>query len=248
MAPYMGMLLQNVVDTDDSTSNQSFSSDFGRTKGSYGPHEFGYFWSRWFHFDRTHKVEVDELLQIDHRQLKREIAALENVRGNPMVFKNLTCGLQIPFLAQIIKNAFFVLCQRHPLYAMQSLLIAREKIHGNLHKWWSLRPKEYPNLISLTPYEQVAGQIYFILEDIKKNLLQLPSEQFMIIHYEDLCENPRREVDRFISSINACGEAISWAREKIPEHFCSKNAQKVGDHHFNKLYEAFQQCFTTPLT
>ena len=147
MAPYLGMLIEQALDVQKRESQQAFHSSFGTTEGWAGPHEFGYFWSRWFEFDEVHKLSPKEVAKINRSELCKEIAALESIYKKPLFFKNLTCGLQITFLAELLEKSFFVLCRRHTLYNMQSLLLARQEIFGDKEYWWSLRPKEYFKLI-----------------------------------------------------------------------------------------------------
>jgi len=242
-APYVGMLIEDVLDIRRSQRERSFVSRFGVAEGWTGPHEFGYFWSRWFHFGETHKLGVQELAEIDRDLLQKELAALESVYNKSLLFKNMTCGLQIPFLAELFEKSIFVLCCRRPLYNMQSLLLAREKILGSKHYWWSLRPKEYPELLSLSPYEQVAGQMYYILKDIKTSFSSLSPGRFLQIRYDDLCSQPRAEVSRVIKAVRQMGTIVDWKLDAIPEQFKSTDTQRVSDEEFRELREAAKRYF-----
>jgi hypothetical protein len=243
MAPYTGMLIQDALGIRDTKCNHSYVSKFGVTEGWTGPHEFGYFWSRWFPFGETHKLGTRELAEIDRSTLQKEVAALESVCNKPLFFKNMTCGLQIGFLAKLFGRSLFVLCRRHPLYNMQSLLLARESIFGDKHYWCSLRPKEYSELIALSPYEQVAGQVYYILKDIETSSLALSPGRFLQIQYDKLCAQPRNGVDEIIRAARCLGASIDWEPEAIPERFESTDCQRVSDEEFQKLCQAAKRYF-----
>ncbi len=238
MAPYIGTLIEDSLGIHKSESHEPFVSRFGVTKSWTGPHEFGYFWSRWFHFNETHKLTIRALGEIDRHTLLKELAAIESVYNKPLFFKNLTCGLQMAFLGELIEKSLFVLCHRHPVYNMQSLMMARKSIFGDRHHWCSLRPKEYPELLSLSPYEQVAGQVYYTLKDVEANSSSLGPDRFLEIRYEDLCSQPRVELNKILDVLRKHGVSINPKPDAIPEQFNSTNNQRVSDEEFQQLYSA----------
>ena len=94
--PLFGYALQNDIYPDSYNFISSFESIHGYSKNSaLEPHEFGYFWSRWFDDSKTHytspNTEVNPLL-------KKEINTLQNLSQKNWIFKNLTLGLKIPLL------------------------------------------------------------------------------------------------------------------------------------------------------
>ena len=243
MAPYVGMLIEDALGIRKLEGDRSFVSRFGVTEGWVGPHEFGYFWSRWFRFGETHQLDAKGLEEIDLDVLRKELAALESVYKKPFCFKYLPFGLHIPFLAEYFENSIFVLCRREPVYNMQSLLIARSKILGNESHWWSLRPKEYPHLLSTSPYEQIAGQIYYTLKEIETSFSTLSPERFLHILYDDLCSQPRVEVNRVVETVSQMGIELHWNADVIPERFESTDIKRISDEEFQKLRKVAQRYF-----
>lgn len=243
MAPYVGMLIEEALNIRKLECDRSFVSKFGVTEGWVGPHEFGYFWSRWFRFGETHQLDDQELEEIDLDTLRQELAALESVYNQPLCFKYLPCGLHIPFLVERFENSVFVLCRRQPVYNMQSLLLARSKILGDEGHWWSLRPKEYPALLSASPYEQIAGQIYYTLKEIETSFSSLSPERFLHILYDDLCSQPRVEVNRVVEAVRHIGVEIDWNADIIPERFESTDVKRINDEEFQKLHEVAERYF-----
>ena len=242
-APYVGMLIEEALGIRKLECDQSFVSRFGGTEGWAGPHEFGYFWSRWFRFGETHQLNAKGLEEIDLDTLRKELAALESVYNKPLCFKYLPCGLHIPFLAERFQNAIFVLCRRQPVYNMQSLLLARRKVVGDEGHWWSLRPKEYPDLLSTSPYEQIAGQIYYTLKEIEASFSSLAPEQFLHIRYGDLCSQPRMEVNRVVEAVSQMGVEVNWKPDLIPERFESTDVKRISDEEFQKLRKIAKRYF-----
>ncbi len=242
-APYVGMLIEDALGIRKLEYNQAFVSRFGVTEGWVGPHEYGYFWSRWFHFGETHQLDAKELEEIDLDALRKELAALESVYNKPLCFKYLPCGLHIPFLAKHFENSIFVLCRRQSVYNMQSLLLARSEILGDAGNWWSLRPKEYTELLSTSPYEQIAGQIYYTLKDIETSFCSLSSERFLHILYDDLYSQPRVEVNRVVEAVRQIGVEVDWKPDLIPERFESTDVKRISDEEFQKLRKVAERYF-----
>jgi hypothetical protein len=248
MAPYMGMLIEQALGLRQEGLHQQFTSRYGVTEDWMGPHEFGYFWSRWFRFGESHKLDEEALANIDQNNLGRELAALESVYEEPLLFKNLTCGMQIPFLANLLENAIFILCRRNLLYNMQSILMAREKVLGDKRHWFSLRPKEYPYLHSLSPYEQIAGQIYYALHEIETASMPLEPKRFIQVRYELMCSQPRTEVSKIIEAVERLGAKMTWDPLAIPEKFESTNIQHVSNEEFRRIRDAAERIFGGDIT
>ena len=60
-APYLGLLLAKEIRDPDRPPDVGFSSDRGFTSGYEGPHEFGYFWRRWFDYQESHSVRAEAI-------------------------------------------------------------------------------------------------------------------------------------------------------------------------------------------
>ena len=242
-APYVGMLIEDALGIRKLERDQSYVSRFGVTEGWAGPHEFGYFWSRWFRFGETHQLDARGLEEIDLDALRKELAALESVHNKPLCFKYLPFGLHIPFLAKHFENSIFVLCRRQPVYNMQSLLLARSKILGDEGHWWSLRPKEYSDLLSTSPYEQIAGQIYYTLKEIETGFSSLSPERFLHILYDDLCSQPRVEVNRIVETVSQIGVEADWKPDLIPDRFESTDVKRISNEAFRQLRKIAERYF-----
>lgn len=242
-APLVGAKIERalgILDTAvrDTASAGSFRSTFGVTRGWHEPHEFGYFWERWFVFRESHHVSGPDLAAIDRDGLRSEVAALEGVYEQPLFFKNLVCGLQIPFLAEVFPTAVFIHCRRDPLYLAQSLLLGRRERHGSSEHWFSLRPKEYTELARLPVPEQIAGQIRCSLEAIRGGLDALGPERSLEVGYEAFCEDPRRQLERVFELLARRGESLTWDRDTVPESFEAANRRRLPDHELAELERA----------
>jgi hypothetical protein len=174
--------------------------------------------------------------EIDLKFFKQEIAALESVFNLPMVFRSLYCNLQVIFLKKALNNAKFIICLRNPLYQAQSILLGRKSIFGNTKQWFSLKPPEYFDLKSRNEYEQVTGQIFFILKAIEDGLKNVNQSDYIIIQLEKLVENTQQQMSRIIGLINE-NKVNETIGEKIPIGFQNRNKQKIDDNEWELLKE-----------
>jgi hypothetical protein len=245
-APALGMRIQAALGLAGDAPASSFASTYGTTTGWAGPHEFGYFWTRWLRFGETHKLSDDELARVDGAGLLRQLAAMEEAGERPLFFKNLACGLQAGFFARLLPRSVFVLCRRSHVHTMQSLVQARRRVLGDLNAWFSLRPAETPRLAGLPPYEQVAHQIRCVLADIEGALAELPAGRVLEVEYDDLCADPRGQAARVLAAVAALdgGSAApeGW-KARIPEAFQSTDRQALGGDEFAALREAAARVF-----
>ncbi len=243
LAPYFGALTELALNIRGERYVHTYESTFGVTRGWSGPHEFGYFWGRWFRFGNTHKIEPEELAKVDIAGMRRELSAIEAAYNKPLFFKSLICGLQIKFFAELFDKSIFVVCRRTPIYNAQSLLLARDELLGDRQLWCSLRPKEYPKLLALSCYEQVVAQSYYILKDIDESLSTIDSARRVDLDYMLLCENPRREIQKIIDTVEALGSPVEWIKENIPATFTPDDFQQVDDKTFKRLQDACDKYF-----
>lgn len=238
MSPYIGSCIARGLGFGNHGSN--FKSDYGITEGWNEPHEFGYFWRRWFRYSKnnqTHKLSDDELELIDVAYLNQELAAMEDVFEKPLVFKCGLNSLQIPFLARNLRSSIFLVCRRNPLYNAQSLLVAREKVHGRKNIWYSLRPKEYLKIKDKSVFEQVVAQYFYIYKDIFESLSQIESSRYLVFEYEEICEAPGRAINRVLGLLQDKGYLIEYDGQMV-QPFTSEDKQKLPDQEFSKLKKA----------
>ncbi|MFW9856151.1 MAG: sulfotransferase [Candidatus Thorarchaeota archaeon] len=240
-APYFGALQEQVFGIRTSPP-VTFQSDYGRTSGLNEPHHFSYFWHRWFQYDDNHVMLKETIDSIDTKYFKREIAALESVFNLPMLFRNLYCSLQIPFLSKTLNKARFVICLRNPLYQAQSILIGRKSVFGNTSGWFSLKPPEYFELIQRNDYEQIAGQIFYILKAIETSLEGISKSDYTIIQLERLVENPVKQLKKILNLIGE-DQVTPNIKEKIPGRFNNRNKQAVTNKEWEFLKNSVKKYF-----
>lgn len=241
-APYLGALQAKSLGMVGS-AKMSFESNFGRTEGWHEPHQFNYFWKKWYQYDENHQMKQDVIEAMDKQLFLREIAALEHVFQNPIAFKSLYCGLQVAFLKKTLPKAKFVICTRDPLYQAQSILSGRKAFFGNFDGWFSLKPAEYNSLKKKDPFCQVAGQIYHILKSIGNGLKSMDPSDFMIVDQADLTKDPRGVIRDIVQMGGQVAKEENLSH--ISETFENRNKQKLPDDDWSQLTNAIQEFFET---
>jgi len=239
-APYIGALLFQELRRRKAPRTSDFSSELGATYGYEGPHEFGFFWQRWFPYSETHQTLPEDLRNIDFELFRRELAAMESVVVAPLAFKNpIVFSLNMGVLAEVLPNAVFIICQRDPLYIAQSLLLSRLKAHGSKDAWFSIKPREYPQLKDLPYPEQIAGQIYYTERRIQEALANIPSSRYITVEYLELCKDPARELERIQELVEQNGGRLI-STGYTPEPFEPTDVQRLEDEEFRRLSEALK--------
>jgi hypothetical protein len=244
-APYIGALLAGELRRKQRPQAPDFQSELGTSYGYDGPHEFGYFWRRWFPYSETHETNDEDLSNMDVTLFRKELHAMESVFDAPLAFKNpIVFSLNIVALADILPTAVFVVCYRQPLYVAQSTLLARLKFHGRKDLWWSIRPDEYTWLKDRPYPEQIAGQIFYSEQRVKESLAKIDSHRWMTIEYEELCAHPERELGRIRRMVARAGYDLVPSGY-TPAPFKSTNVQGVDDEEFNRLSAACDRWWAT---
>jgi hypothetical protein len=197
-APYIGARVQQILiendiggEISDFKKTRPFTSTLGKTTGALAPHEFWYFWRRFFPLHPDADVVPPEALPgVDTERMNRELATLEAALEKPLALKAMLLNWHIPFLDSAFDQALFVNLKRDPAYVVQSMLEGRQRYFNTEDRWYSFKPPQYAWLKDLSPVEQVAGQIHFIRQATDEGLAQVAPARAWTVQYEDFCHDP----------------------------------------------------------
>lgn len=262
-APYLGARIEQALGIRSADREAShglpdepgYRFHFGVTEGWAGPHEFGYFWSRWFPFGKTHKLDADQIATVDRAGLLRSVASLEEVYQKPMFFKFLANTLQIEFLSELFPHSLFVICRRSPLYNAQSLALSRDELFGDRTAWFSTRPGDYHHLRRLEWHQQVVGQLASIQTDMEKGLQRVPPNRKLDVSYHNVCEHPRREVATILNLVcrlaagstkeaeTAKNQVTAFDLAHLPESFNPTDTSRLPPEEFSLLEKTCRRHF-----
>lgn len=217
-SPIIGSKIQRLL-TDEAYNYRDEIRDFnrdinlnsenGKTKGALSPNEFWYFWRRFLPFRELDYLPTSELFEkVDIDTFKSEFAGIVDVFQKPLALKGMILNYNIDFLDKIFEKAIFIYIERDPLTNIESALKAREKQLGSIEEWYSFKIPEYEELKKLNPYEQVAGQVFYINKAVKSAFKNVAEEKKMIVKYEEFCENPKSFFDELKKKLKIHGYAL----------------------------------------
>ena len=210
-APYVGGLLHKIfIDYDkhgELCGNKEFEfvSMLGKTKGAHSPHEFWFFWRRFFHFGNIQWLDKAKLKKVNHELFLKELAAIEHCFEKPLLLKALIMNWNIDYLNRILKKPLFLFIQREPVSNMASLYKARKLFFNDQCEWYSFKPPEYESLKTRNVYFQLAGQVYYTNEHIQKALHKIQPGRSFSISYEKFCEAPEAHYQKIVSLLLSNG-------------------------------------------
>jgi hypothetical protein len=195
-----------------------FNSNHGLTRGRYAPHECGEYWYQFFR-RKPQYVSTDEVKGGKLKHLTRSLQRLTTAGKSPMLFKNMNCALRLGPVHQACPDALYIVTHRDLLWNGHSLLKVRKKVHGNYNSWWSMEPEEIEDLKILPPEEQVTEQIRAINKEIDEQKRHIGANRFIDIHYEDLCEDPKKVMSNMNDFFKQHGIQMFSSLDNIPDSF-----------------------------
>ena len=198
-APEYGIAISTELKPFYRRTHGNFKSKLGFTEEVFGPHEFGYFWKRFFSYEHGDHQVSDHINKKDKQNLKQEIKKLGSIFQLPFVFKNpVAITLNAKLLREIFPEALFIVVEREKVEVADSLLKAREKVCGNINKWFSGIPASCRDLSKdsdpvLKVLQQVEGY-KSVVDEFKKFLSG--TDKINLISLESFTENPKTEIEK----------------------------------------------------
>jgi hypothetical protein len=196
-APTIGALIQKALIEFDfnnevlpATIAGEFESKLGKTKGPLSPHEFWYFWRRFFPTNEYQRIDTTKFQMTHATQFLKSIESLQGIYNKPFLMKGMHMNWEVDLLNTIDKNAFFINVFRDPIDNAMSLLEARMKYFGNYDDWYSFKPEGIERILHLSPEHQTLWQVNKTNADILMQMKNLSKENFINVNYEDFCKDP----------------------------------------------------------
>jgi hypothetical protein len=253
-APYIGAKIQLMLtkydfknEIFDFNKEIPFTSNLGKTKGALAPHEFWYFWNRFFKFGEIQYLSEEMLKSVDDITFVSELAAIEAAFNLPLAMKASIANWNIPYLSSKLDKVLFVHVKRHPFYNIQSLLEARMKFYGDIKAWYSFKPPEFNSLKDLSPYEQVTGQVYHTNRAVEMGLQQLEEARVLGIDYEQFCQSPENVFKQIVEKLQRQGYQVNRSYNG-PNSFGHTNSKKMSNDEAEKIIAAYKKFSGETLT
>lgn len=246
-APYIGAKIQRMIfDPQFAFRNELvlqgndgakvFKSKLGKTEGLLSPHEFWYFWRRFFPYGEIQKLNDDELNLIDHQAFVAELAALEAAFEKPLALKALIINWNIEYITKILPQAFFLYIHRNLFFNIHSLIQARNAYFGDTNRWYSFKPPQYEMLREFDVYSQVTGQVVYTNRAVREGLASVDNEHQLEISYEALCKNPEAVWQQLTKKLNKLDAAVPTNYVGQKSFACSNKVQSAEKEQIKATY------------
>lgn len=214
--PYFAGLLQRLLSDPDLNfqdeltipgSNDEFESNYGKTAGLLAPHEFSFYFRRFFPFQVGERVDEDALRTCDVSGFIDGLTLFGAALDQPVALKGLLVQYHLE-LFEAASNVVIMHVYRNEVDNICSLMRHRHHVAGDPNEWISVRPPQFDWLRRLNPVEQVAGQVHFTNREILRQLSGFPAERVVTVDHESFCLNPRRlrdELNRRLVGMGSTG-------------------------------------------
>jgi len=223
--------------------HEKYASDFqsvhGATKKPNGPHEGGFFWRRFFPRDIHDYVPEHNLSEIEGFEIRNTLKFLEHHFDLPFLSKNMEAGMRLHSLQKLFPEALYIVVKRDPRAIASSLLKVRLDMYGAKEEWWSIRPKQYIDLIKLPYFEQVAYQVVYIYQAIFDDLID-PGRSINV-QYEDLCKKPLETMQSLADTLRGYNVKIQDNQLEIPDHFFLRTNFLFSDKELQRVEQIFKE-------
>lgn len=186
------------------SSSDGFSSSYGKTKGLLAPHEFSFYFRRFFPVTVGEELTPEQLSQCDTAGFLEGLRRFGEALGVPVGVKAMLIQYHLKLFLEDRRVVVIHTVRDEPDNVV-SLLGHRSVVAGDPQEWISVRPPEYAWLRELSPVEQVAGQVHFTNQRIRQQLADFPADRVLRLHHEEFCGKPRRLHDWLRDSFAAAG-------------------------------------------
>ncbi|RCX33456.1 sulfotransferase family protein [Thioalbus denitrificans] len=210
-APIIGAKIQLLLTDDrynfrdelnDLGQKCNYVSENGKTKGVLAPNEFWYFWRR-FLTEPCRDVWTNEEMRegMDAKTMAAELYGIIDVFNKPFVTKGMLFNYNIELLDSILDKVLFIHMHRDPVENVASLIDARRRQLGSSDAWYSFKIPEYARLSEMNTIQQVAGQVHYINQAVRRGLNSVDNNRKLVVQYKELCDRPADVFERVMKKI-----------------------------------------------
>lgn len=195
---------------------REYRSYYGKTRRFRDPCDAFDIWNRWLGADRYRPV--DRISTQAAAEMRRFFAVWTSLAGRPVLNKNNRNTGAMGAIAAALPAVRFVVVRRDPLYAAQSLLLAREAAQGDRAAAWGFAAVANGR----DPVEAVAAQIAEVARTLEREEAKVDESRLFRVDYERLCADPQSIVraigERFGIAHDVAGLAPLWParRRRLP--------------------------------
>jgi hypothetical protein len=227
-APYLAGLLQRLL-TDPELDYRGelsvgdidhFASVAGKTAGLLAPHEYFYFWRRFFPLDVARPMTAAERSRSDPEGLAHGLASLQTGVGAPIVLKAIIAQYDLDVVLRHLPSAIVLVTRRREAENVESLLETRTRVMGAESEWFSVRPKGSDLVADADPVVQAAAQVAWTNDDLDAQLADIDSGRVVRVDHADFCSDPASTFGSIQRACEFVGHPIGAysGPERLKEH------------------------------
>jgi sulfotransferase family protein len=215
LAPSFGLRLARLVAGE--RRDTSLESDYGKTAGPWGVHEFAYFWHRWLGIETT-----DDLLRfgrpnpVDWQAAGIAVQRVVDAAGAPVLFKTNFAGQFLTDFAESMPQPLFISVERDAADVALSILAARRRYYGREDAWWATHPPEYPSLQGRPVAEQIAGQVVGLRRAYDRAVDSVDPRLVLRLEYRHVCADPAGALATVQERLHSLYDVAVAGREAPP--------------------------------
>jgi hypothetical protein len=223
-APYLICLLSNNLMKNKVLNYQS---NRGKIKGFLSPNEGVLLFNRWF---TGHNIANKKIVE-----LRKTIIGISNTCKKTLLLKNIPNSIRVLELAEIFTEAVFIITDREEIHTARSILDARIKEYGRKDAWFGPGINFIEKKSHHKPYyEQVVDQVILISRYINECKHKIGDKKFLIIKYEDMCENPKHQIERVQTFLKKNNLKVIKKKAKLSPFKVSKT-KSISDDDLDKI-------------
>jgi hypothetical protein len=174
------------------TKSTDVRSYFGQTRGLLDANDAFHLWDRWLGIERYRAP--DRLSPTSVYAMRRFFDAWRHRFPAPFVNKNNRNTDCMRVLADSLPEARFLVVRRDPLETLQSLLMARRVVQGDVRRGWGLRSNDAEGDDETAATEAVCDQLVQIEQRLRADCAAIAPTRLVEVTYADFCAAPEEVV------------------------------------------------------
>ena len=218
-----------------------YTSWYGETRGWRSPNQGWSIWNRWFRTD-TDYIDPEEIAPATLGAIRNTLAAVQESFDAPFVNKWQRNSARVEALARVFPEALFIWMKRRPEMVAQSILHGRREFLHDEGGWLSVAPRHVDSIKGHSPLRQVCDQVHYLEEDIREYVAHVGAQRVLTVHYEEMCQDPRKclaDIQDFYDRAGVAGRLA--ARRDVPERFDLRDNVKIGKDEFEEIRRYFSR-------
>ncbi|MTJ02277.1 sulfotransferase [Idiomarina piscisalsi] len=209
-----------------------FTSQHGFVSGLGGPAEGLAFWSWWLGSglseEQKHVINPERIEK--RASYLRQVLTYLGKQNAPFVSAYLGHSLVPDRVDMLFPGSILIRLHREPVANALSILKSLRQSNSN---WFSIKPKECNGAEKGAEHFAVASQVYWLNKRLEEAKC---SSRMLLISYEALCEDPRKEIGRIVEKCAKQGINVKY-KFTLPSKFNCKKADLINNKDAIKIKE-----------